>query len=418
MISVQNRLRLLSGNRWLMFFFIGYVFAACSPKVQTITVKPARPDTERPVAKARPYENSLVKKPSSLVSNIALLLPFGLDHLAPGGAFSTVTFKEADIALDYYRGFKLGLDSLTAQGYNYKLQVFDSRDEIAQAHSLATNPAVRSSDLIVGPVFPDGVKTFTSTYTNAKQPIVSPLSPSSPSAYNNRALITVMPPLEYHAYTTAQYIVDKLKPLKVFILRSGFSDENEYLAPFMKAIDSLSKNKIKIIAITVSRGQLGALVRQLNTKGRNVFVMPAKDQHFLMVTMRSLDTLSKKYPVTLFGHPNWVNYMYLNIDLLQRLNTYITSADNINYKESNTKVFMQAYRDSYHIEPSEYSVKGFDEGYYLGHVLATNSFKNLNDQDYSGIHNAFHFINKPGAGWVNTHVNIYKYSNFELKKVE
>ena len=52
-----------------------------------------------------------------------------------------------------------------------------------------------------------------------------------------------MPPLEYHAWTAAKYLEDKIDPEKVFILRSGFSEENEYIIPFKKAIDSLGKKK-------------------------------------------------------------------------------------------------------------------------------------------------------------------------------
>jgi hypothetical protein len=38
--------------------------------------------------------------------------------------------------------------------------------------------------------------------------------------------------------------------------------------------------------------------------------------------------------------------------------------------------------------------------------------------EYTGLHNSFHLVNRPGLGWVNTHVDILKYENFDLKKVE
>jgi hypothetical protein len=417
MISVQNRLPPLSGNKWFLFLIIGIISAACSPKLRPVSQPSVKNNTERPVVNSQ-QANGNTLKPGPKVSTISLLLPFGLDHLSPGTPYNNATLKEADIALGYYRGFKLGLDSLTAQGYNYKLLVFDSRDEKAQAHSLAYNPAIRTSDLIVGPVFPDGVKTFSSTYTNARQPIVSPLSAASPAAYKNPQLITIVPPLEYHAWSAAKYINDKLKPQKVFILRSGFSDENEYVIPFKKAIDSLSKKRIKIISLTVVHGQLNALIPQLSVTDKNVFVIPASDQHFLTITLRALDTLSSSYPVTVIGHPNWINYSFLKADLLQRLDTHITSAEHINYKAANTVAFMRRYRDTYHTEPTVYSIKGFDEALYLGALLATDSLKNITQTDFNGLHNNFQFQKKVGLGWINTHVNIYKYANFELKKVE
>ncbi len=414
MISALNRRPQLSGNKRFLYLIAALLTVACSPKVRPVA-PPVQKEVEKPVVKIQPVKVVAV---APKVSTISLLLPFGLDHLAPGSAYNNSALREADIAIGYYRGFKLALDSLTAQGYNYKLQVFDSRDQKAQVHSLAFNPAIKNSDVIVGPVFPDDVKTFTATYTNPKQPIVSPLSPASPSTIKNPQLVTVMPPLEYHADAAAQYINDKVHPKKIFILKSGYSDENEYIIPFKKAIDSLSKKQIKVIALTVIHGQLTSLYPQLSVTDKNVFVVPAGNQHFLTVTLRALDTLNQTYPVTVYGHPNWVNFSFLKADLLQRLDTHITSADHVNYKAPNVITFMRSYREAYHSEPTAYAIKGFDEGLYLGRVLGSDSLKNLSKNNFNGLHNDFLFQKKPGLGWVNTHVSMYKYANFELKKVE
>jgi hypothetical protein len=396
MISVQNHRPQLSGNKWLTFLFIALIAAACSPKVRPVAVQPKKNEA-KPADKAQPQ--NAVKPAVSKVSNIALLLPFGLDHLRPGSPYTSVTLKEADISLDYYRGFKLALDSLTGKGYNYKLQVFDSKGEKAQAHSLGLNPAVRSSDLIVGPVFPDDIKAFTGAYPNA-------------------ALVTMIPPLEYHAWGAARYVNDKIKAKKVFILKSGYSEENDYIIPFKKAIDSLSKKHTQVVYLTVIHGQLSSLIPQLSSTSENVFIIPATNQHFLNVTLRGLDTLSRLYRVAVFGHPSWASLAFLKTDLLQRLNTHITSSDNIDYKAANTVTFITDYRNEYHTEPTAYAIKGFDEGMYWGQMLADGDLKNLSGKDYEGLHNNFHFQKKVGLGWVNTHINIYKYSNFELKKVE
>ena len=78
--------------------------------------------------------------------------------------------------------------------------------------------------------------------------------------------------------------------------------------------------------------------------------MPATNQHFLTVTLRALDTLNNSYPVTVFGHPNWINFSFLKADLLQRLETHITSADHIDYKAANIMAFIRNYRKAYHAE--------------------------------------------------------------------
>ncbi|MDP9047406.1 MAG: amino acid ABC transporter substrate-binding protein, partial [Bacteroidota bacterium] len=188
MTSVPSHLQLSNGNKWFLLLIIGFIIASCSPKVRPVAVQPVKKEAAKPVENKKP-EPILVKTIAPKVSSISLILPFGLNHLAPGASYTTVSLKEADIALAYYRGFKLALDSLTAQGYNYKLLVYDSKDERAQAHSLANNPRIRSSDLIVGPVFPESMKSFTANYQGARQPIVSPLSPASPATFRHPGLV-------------------------------------------------------------------------------------------------------------------------------------------------------------------------------------------------------------------------------------
>jgi len=409
----------LSGNKWLFFVGIALLAAACSPKVRPVS-GPVK--TETPVTKKEPEKAEEKKAASSQTASIAMLLPFNLDNLNPGSQYNSGTLTRANLSLDYYQGFKLALDSLTGKGYNFKLQLFDTKDQPSQAHDLGYIPAIRISDLVVGPIFPDDIHAFSEVLTGTGKsiPIVSPLSPASPTTTKDQNLVTVATPLEYHAWAAAEYISKHYNTQKVFILRSGFSEENNFITPFRKGLDSVSKKKIKIVSTTITRGNLNGLIPQLSTTEENIFVMPATNQPFLMVTLRSLDSLAKKYPITLFGHPSWAKFAYLKPDMLHVLKAHITSTDKIDYKSRDIIAFMRIYRKTYHTEPNEYSLMGFDEGMYFGGLLGDNKddLKKLDKNDFKGLLNQYHFIKKPGLGWINTHVNVLQYTNFELKKIE
>jgi ABC-type branched-subunit amino acid transport system substrate-binding protein len=442
MTLVQNRLLPLSGNRGLLIVTIGLLLAACSPKVRPVAtpVKPA--DTVAAVKK--PVEVKPKPQPAKAPATvISLLLPFYLDELNLSHGAGREAISKADLAMQYYQGFKLALDSVTATGASFKLQVFDTKDATAQAHNLALNTKIRTGNIVVGPVYPEEIKSFTQasgfTLSNPglKRMMVSPLSPASPADYRNPNLVTMVPPLEYHSWKVAQYIQTKIKPKKVFLLKSGYTEDNKYIIPFKKAIDSLSKKRIKVVELTVVRGNLSALVAQLSATEQNVFIIPSTDRQFLLVTLRSLDLLVKQHkPVTLFGHPGWEDADYLKPELLQRLHTFISSSDRVNYKAPQVIKFIKEYRKAYHAEPGEYAIKGFDEGLYIGNLAAglskTRYQSNSNDltfnfmqasaimrsQDFAGIHNTFHFVHVDGQGYINTSVKLYQYTNFELKPVE
>jgi ABC-type branched-subunit amino acid transport system substrate-binding protein len=417
MTSVRNHLLPLSGNRRLLFLCIALLAAACSPKVRPVNTQPK---AAQPVVKKEPEKVSEKPAAAPQVASIAMLLPFELDNLAPGAQYTSTTITHANLSLDYYQGFKLALDSLAGKGYNFKLQLFDTKDQIPEAQSLGYNAAIRSSNLVVGPVFPDDMHAFADILSGPPKLIVSPLSPASPSGIKNGNLVTVATPLEYHARAAAKYIDEHYKPKTIFILKSGFSDENNYILPFKKQIDSLSKNKTKIVAPVIQRGQLNGLIPQLSATDENIFVIAATDQTFLTVTLHSLDSLAKKYKVTLFGHPSWSKFPSLKPALMQDMKTHITSTDRVDYKSPAVTEFIRLYRKTYHLEPTHYAMMGFDEGMYFGELLGkgTDGVKNLDKTDFTGLLNKYHFVKKPGLGWINTHVNILEYSNLELKKVE
>src|SRR6185437_2684883 len=108
MISVPNRLPPLSGNRWFLFLVIGLIALACSPKLQPVAVQPIKKEPEK-AAEKRP-DKKIEIPPGPKISTISLLLPFGLEHLVPAPSYTYVSLKKANIAVDYYQGFKLALD--------------------------------------------------------------------------------------------------------------------------------------------------------------------------------------------------------------------------------------------------------------------------------------------------------------------
>jgi hypothetical protein len=145
MISVRNRLPQLSGNKWVLFFIAVMLLAACSPKLRPVTA-PVKKQTEKEPEK-KVAEKATTKPAEAKQLNIAMILPMGLDHLKPGAKYTSAGLTKANMSVEYYQGFKMALDSLTAAGANFKLHLYDSKDDAAQAHSLAFNPLIKNSDL-------------------------------------------------------------------------------------------------------------------------------------------------------------------------------------------------------------------------------------------------------------------------------
>ncbi|RZL43642.1 MAG: amino acid ABC transporter substrate-binding protein, partial [Pedobacter sp.] len=179
--------------------FASLALAACSPKVVTTTPKPVKTN---PVA-------TKVEKPVKKFTeaDISLLIPFKLNQLNLKTATKAQVDK-ADMAIDFYQGVKLGIDSAAALGLNFKLNVFDTKDENSQLAVLFKKEALKSSNLIIGPVFPEGVKYITNYAITNDLAVVSPLAASKPSDFNNPKLISIVNNINQHGEKVADYIAE------------------------------------------------------------------------------------------------------------------------------------------------------------------------------------------------------------------
>src|SRR5690606_34634666 len=128
---------------------------------------------------------------------IALLLPFELDK-ANQHAPSAADIKRSALALDFYQGFKAGLDALSAEGANFKLNVMDTRDDTGENARIAKLDEVQDAALVVGPVYPKEIQVFgfNAKLEHALQ--ISPLAASMPSEFNLSNLVTITAPLPVH----------------------------------------------------------------------------------------------------------------------------------------------------------------------------------------------------------------------------
>lgn len=410
MILVPNRLRLLSGNNSLLILSFLVLLSACSRKVV-----PAKPGDQTSPKKEEPSKVRVpVKK--SLDHSLVLLLPFELNKINPETA-SRQDISKADLAIDFYQGFKLALDSLSQRGHNYKLQVFDTQDQETRVVNLARANSVRNNDIIIGPVFPDAISTFAEFSETIKVLQVSPLAASAPSQFKNPRLVTVNNSIDQHGWKIADFINKnyKAEQVNIVLINTQKNDDAKFAEPVKMYLKDLSAGRF---SITERPNSIG-LESYLNPRKRNLVIIASSERAFLLPTIDRLYKLSRdNYKIEVFGHPNSIKAKFLDPEKMQRLNTRLSSSYFVNYKLDRVKHFIARYRDEYGFEPSEFSFKGFDIGYYFGSLLeqyGKDYPDHLADQVYEGLHNNFRFRKDPVLGYLNTELMIIKYQGFELQ---
>jgi hypothetical protein len=414
MISVQNHLRLLNGNSWgSLFIAAALIFASCSPKVRPITGK--SPAVAPPVNEKLPEK--LVEKKFS-EATISLLIPFKLNQINLETA-SKSEVERASMAIDFYQGFKLGIDSAAAKGLNFKIDVVDTRDNNSQLDGLIKNGRLLNSDLVVGPVFPDGIKHL-SAYSKAHNLlVVSPLAASHPADFGNPNLVSIANNIDLHVGKMGDYITKTYNPANtIVVLINPKTPSDEIVAA---PVRSYFKNANKQFTF-----QEYASVFTMETKiikGKQyVLVVTSADPEFVMPTLSKLAKMKtvSGTNIHVFGHPDWIKQSY-STENLQLLNTIITASYKINYNNRNVLSFIKSYRSAFQFEPGEYSFKGFDIGYYFGMLFSkygADYRSHITKEKYKGLHNSFSFKYDEENGYINQDLQLLRYKNFELAVIE
>ncbi len=410
MISVQNRQLRLSGSKWLAGIALVWLVAACTPKVRVLrgTGNTPPPKKEQPAAKEK-TEKIEEKAAAVDVNNIALLLPFELNKANPH-APSTEDIRRSALALDFYQGFKLGLDALAEKGSHFRLNVLDTRDDIAENTRIAKLEAVQDAALVVGPVYPKEIRVFgfNASLDSALQ--ISPLAASAPGEFNMPNLVTVTAPLDAHVRALATDIAQRYQSGDVVILYdTQDAASRQFLSPLRAEIGRINKN-IKVTQVQDEQ----TLESSVHLSGKNLVVLATTNKYQISPALAHLRRLQEEfsYQIQLFGHPNWAKLAFDDTDGLEQFQTCITSSYYVDDSRDEVRRFNDRYRQAFGVAPSEFAYKGYDAAYFFGGLLAeygTDYKAHVTEADYKGLHNTFEFEYNPDWGYVNSAISILRF---------
>lgn len=408
MILAQNHQLQLSGNKW---FIVGVILflAGCSPKIVPTVPKKVVPEVVEKVVEKKP-------EPKFTQANVALLIPFRLNEINLKSA-TKASIEQSAMAIDFYQGFKLGIDSAAASGLNFKLNVYDTRDNDSHIDELIRkNDGLAESNLIIGPVFPQGLKHIASFAAAKGIPVVNPLAATHPDEFHNPNLISVVNNIDLHAAKVGNYITKSYNPAKTVVVLINPKGPDQVMADPVRAYFANHKEFVFQEYASVFTMEMSLI------KGKTyVIIVGSSDRNFVVPTIDKLIKMKNAgLNVVLYGHPDWIKQNY-NIDKLQALSTAVSSSYKVDYTDPGVNTFIKKYRTAFNFEPGEYSFKGFDIGYYFGRLISRHKadfLQYLTKEKYKGLHNSFSFYHDEKSGYINASLMLLRYQDFALKIIE
>ena len=363
-------------------------------------------------AQAQSEQNSYEKNKA----NIALLLPFQFQQIDPVANLQQKDFDNANFAIDYYRGFKLGLDSLASLGYGTTLNLFDTENDSLAIENICKTNALQNADFIFGPFYPKELAVINAFSKKNNKKIISPISPLPVDVLKNKNIIMFNNTLESHAMQMAAFAVNHLQLKKYLVVRSGLLAESRYSKTFSNTIDSIAKGITKK-EIIVAKAGLKTIEANLSKYEENYILVPNADQAFAITLFKQLEEYKNNYAITLLVHPKWIDFQTTEPALLQKYKVILTTAYFVDYNLPSVNIFVKKFRDTFFTEPQEMAFKGFDQAMYLLPLMQKIKENNALPT-YQGLASKFNLKDQNGLGLKNTAIHILQYCENDLYPIK
>ncbi len=385
------------------------------------------------------------------VYHIALMLPFYLDindsinKRRKLGDEESV-FKRSNVALEFYEGARIAIDSMHRQKFAARVYVYDTENDTAVVKRIIKKPEMKRMDLIIGPLYRSNLNYVVDFAKKHGIEMVSPLITTNRILNSYPNLSKVKPCVQTSVKKLADYVFENYISVKAIghetnhlvIIHNGDPGEkllanlflqtltesteqpNDPIAPdsYRDGSGVVEELKLEYKIIDYSDREMEAVEEALSIADSNIIIVPSRDQVFVSKLIAKLYAKDKSYGMEVFGLPVWKFFGNLESNQLHKLHVHIPSPTFINYEDAAVKKMTLKYSKKYNRYPSRYAFEGFDVLYYYLNVLKQygHQFQSfLPEIRWPSLQSEYTFeMVGANSGYENTRVFILEYEDYQL----
>jgi len=401
MISVPNRLRLLSGNKLnissAIFLVVIMLLSSCggtdrvvtrtprtkspTPKKNTEVTKVVKKDKVKEVEwkEGKDEKKPPIKEPKKVtiddieilkedVYDITYFLPFDARQYGDGS-------NASDRFLQYYSGMLIATEILEREGVNLNINVVDEKKE--RFENLLPSSINSETDLIVGPYSRTALKTAADYAAKENIPLVSPWQASSKIARENPYYIQLRPNLDQHYYSIFADIKENhsdLEHVHIVGRNTNLKDTKRVkkLQRMAKKVwGKSSENHLQellVVQDSIDYGQT-AFDSIFVADQPNVMIIPNwsfEDEAFIYGALRRLSVEKGITNVIVYGMPIMIESDKINFDQYSALNMKVARSKFVDERDSDVNRFKGDFLRKYGALPTDDAYEGYDNLMYIG----------------------------------------------------
>lgn len=338
-------------------------------------------------------------------------------------------YSKSQIAIDFYAGIRLAVDSLTKLGHKYELKVFDTRYDPSTRNTNVVveylkDPELVNVDLFIGPFYRANFEIVAEYANKLKVPIITPVPQSINILRNNPYVIKAFSSPESQAGAIRNYVAKNRKGDNLILVESNHL-KDVLLTEKFKGIEQGDTNRLihdmvnnTFKSLKIFEFDTARFNYMLSDSLHNTLVVPAQNKTFVARLLNILNKSTRDYQITVFGMDKWNSFGYIDYRYLNNLRVHTPRNNWVNFEDPETEKVVKRFRERYFNEPSEWSWLGYDLSFFMLSSLHQNGtafYENWsNKSSYSdGYSRRFHFQRiGPNSGFENKGSRIVKMENY------
>lgn len=363
---------------------------------------------------------------------MAMLLPFELhqnDSLTRNLELGKELFVLTEIALEYYRGSLIALDSLKEMGLNADIYVYDVGEDVVDAREVLRKPALQDMHVIFGPMHKGSLAVVSEMSRNKGIYLVSPNTFSNEVFEDNPYLFRSAASRETMLRYLANYVAIQHQNDNVIMVNSEKEKDWPYrklFKAYYNTATGLYPNQYQDSLRSATKKAFSGddISSWLRSGVKNILVVPSNELAFVSDFLTRLSRLSEKeYDIQVYGLDQWIRYDNIEAAYKNRFKLKLVVPAFVEYDDEQVIKYLEAFRERYDMEPSKwgYGFLGYDLTMFFGKALLEKGLSfpvSLSEIEMQGVYTDYRFGKSPvGKDFENKSVYIVEYDDYTIKRV-
>jgi hypothetical protein len=273
--------------------------------------------------------------------------------------------------LEFYEGVQLALDSLSKEGAELEVFIYDTRSEKESLAQQLENPEVNEAEMILAYATPQETWSIASAARVKKIPYVNVNLPNDAGITNNPYFVMLNSTLQTHIDRLYRYI-QKSYPLNQLVV---FRKKGQMEDMIKSSLDEAGKTtagaalKIRYVDLLDSF-TVFQLRAKLDSNQHTVCIAGSLDENFGRRLAIQLASISKQYPLTLIGMPTFDNLakdftgpQYKGLEIVYSTPFYNSRTDKVSQDITNY------FNTKMYARPSDMVMRGYEATWRFSKLL-------------------------------------------------